>query len=71
MAMPNRIGEFVCRRAPSGYRTNHWAQILTTTPAGDRDHWLVIYQDGENDLIPVVAPPGHYEFRSAPADWHR
>jgi acetyl/propionyl-CoA carboxylase alpha subunit len=66
--VPHRIGQFVMRRGRHGYRTGQWAQILTKGQSGDRDCWLVIYHDGETDVIPVD-PAEAYVFRSSPTDW--
>ncbi|OUS88554.1 hypothetical protein CA951_37945 [Rhodococcus sp. NCIMB 12038] len=66
---PNRLGQFVRRNNPHGYRTGQWAQIVMTVPSHDRDCWLVVYQDGETDVIPIDNHENLYSFRSEPVDW--
>lgn len=63
------IGTFVRRRGAHGYRTGHWAQIVMTVPSRDRECWLVVYQDGETDVLPITEHTGTYEFCSSPEDW--
>ncbi|MGV9868179.1 hypothetical protein [Rhodococcus koreensis] len=65
---PHRIGQFVRRNTKHGYRTGQWAQIVMTVPSTDGDCWLVIYHDGETDVIPID-DNGTYSFRSEPIDW--
>ncbi|QIX53654.1 hypothetical protein [Rhodococcus sp. DMU1] len=67
----NRTGDFIRRNNKHGYRTGQWAQIIMTVPSGNRDCWLVIYQDGETDVIPIDHHTGRYEFSSEPVDWRR
>nr|WP_271209246.1 hypothetical protein [Rhodococcus wratislaviensis]GLK33740.1 hypothetical protein GCM10017611_05820 [Rhodococcus wratislaviensis] len=67
----NRLGDFVRRSNKHGYRTGQWAQIVMTVPSDGRDSWLVIYQDGETDVIPIDNHTHRYEFRSEPVDWRR
>ncbi|MFC9361770.1 hypothetical protein ACFTZB_34980 [Rhodococcus sp. NPDC057014] len=66
-----RVGHFVRRNNQHGYRTGQWAQILMTVPSRDRDCWLVAYQDGETDVIPIANHTNQYEFRTKPVDWRR
>ena len=40
-----------------------------TVPFDDRDFWLVVYQDGETDVIPMDNHADQYTFRSKPVDW--
>ncbi|MFC9556680.1 hypothetical protein ACFTWF_38320 [Rhodococcus sp. NPDC056960] len=68
---PDRTGAFVRRRVPCGHRTGQWAQILATTATGARAHFLVIYPDGETDMLPVEATGQHYQFGPAPTSWNR
>jgi hypothetical protein len=65
----NRIGQFVRRNSIHGYRTGQWAQIVMTIRSHGRDCWLVIYHDGETDVIPVDNPEDRYTFRYEPVDW--
>ena len=64
-----RVGQFVRRNNQHGYRTGQWAQILMTVPSRDHDCWLVAYQDGETDVIPIDDHTDQYTFRSEPVDW--
>ncbi|WAM19068.1 hypothetical protein [Rhodococcus sp. JS3073] len=66
-----RIGQFVRRNTKHGYRTGQWAQIVMTVPSENRDCWLVVYQDGETDVIPIDNHTDQYEFHSEPVDWRR
>ncbi|MFE5700387.1 hypothetical protein [Rhodococcus koreensis] len=66
---PTSIGTFVRRRFPCGHRTGQRAQILTTTTTPARDHFLVIYHDGDTELLPIETPDHHYEFGPAPTYW--
>ncbi|AHK30842.1 hypothetical protein OPAG_03950 [Rhodococcus opacus PD630] len=65
----NRIGQFVRRSNKHGYRTGQWAQIVMPVPVDNRDCWLVIYQDGETDVIPIDNHSDQYTFSSEPVDW--
>ncbi|MDV6286756.1 hypothetical protein [Rhodococcus jostii] len=67
----NRVGNFVRRNNKHGSHTGQWAQIVMTVPSGNRDSWLVIYQDGETDVIPIDNHTDRYEFCSEPVDWRR
>jgi hypothetical protein len=67
----NRIGHFVRRSNKHGYRTGQWAQIVMTVPSRNRDCWLVIYQDGETDVIPIDNHTDQYVFSSEPINWRR
>ncbi|MFC9556255.1 hypothetical protein ACFTWF_36145 [Rhodococcus sp. NPDC056960] len=65
----DHIGNFIRRRGQHGYRTGHWAQILMTVPSDGRDCWLVVYQDGETDVVPALTHPDAYDFCLSPTDW--
>ncbi|MBV6760214.1 hypothetical protein [Rhodococcus opacus] len=64
-----RVGAFVRRRRSCGHRTGQWAQILTTASAREQAHFLVIYDDGDTELLLVDAHDGHYEFGPSPTSW--
>ncbi|QYB00316.1 hypothetical protein I1A62_04595 (plasmid) [Rhodococcus sp. USK10] len=65
----NHIGQFVRRSNNYGFRTGQWAQIVMTIRSGGRDCWLVIYYDGETDVIPVDNPEDRYTFHTEAVDW--